>query len=73
MPTDKTFLIKLHKVIEITSKAKSTIYADMAAGKFPLPLKIGARSVAWRLSDIEAWIESQQQAQIRESYKLGES
>lgn len=64
MHKDTTILIKLHQVITISSKAKSTIYADMAAGKFPLPLKIGARAVAWRLSDIEDWILQQQKAQI---------
>lgn len=64
MLKDTTILIKLHQVITISSKAKSTIYADMAAGKFPLPLKIGARAVAWRLSDIEDWIEQQQKAEL---------
>ncbi|WP_232222319.1 helix-turn-helix transcriptional regulator [Thioalkalivibrio paradoxus] len=35
---------------------KATIYAAMAAGTFPRPVRIGSRAVAWRSSDIAAWI-----------------
>jgi len=27
-------------------------------GEFPAPVKLGARAVGWRRSDIEAWLES---------------
>ena len=36
----------------------STIYAYMAAGKFPKPIKIGRRAVGWLESDIIDWIEN---------------
>jgi len=36
----------------------STIYAMMAANKFPRPIKIGRRAVGWRNSDIQAWVRS---------------
>lgn len=32
----------------------------IAAGEFPAPLLLGARRVAWRDTDIEAWLESRQ-------------
>ena len=35
---------------------RSTIYREMRAGRFPLPLKIGERAVRWKLSEIEAWL-----------------
>ena len=36
----------------------STIYAMMAADKFPRPVKIGRRAVGWRNTDIQAWVRS---------------
>jgi predicted DNA-binding transcriptional regulator AlpA len=30
----------------------------MANGAFPKPVKLGAKAVAWRLSDILDWIDS---------------
>lgn len=42
----------------MTGKSRSSIYADIASNKFPKPILIGARSVAWRLSSIERWIQN---------------
>ena len=50
-------LIRRREVEAITAISRSTIYAWMAEGKFPEPVKLGARAVAWRLSDISAWID----------------
>ena len=33
-----------------------TIYTQMAQGKFPRPLRIGHRAVAWNEEDIEGWL-----------------
>jgi prophage regulatory protein len=44
-------------------KSSSSIYDDMKSGKFPKPLKIGKRSVAWKYSDIELWINSLESSQ----------
>lgn len=48
-------LILLPEVRLRTGKATSTIYAEMAAGTFPRPLKRGRQSV---------WVESEVQAVI---------
>lgn len=50
--------IRIAEVKEITSKSRSAIYADMAIGTFPQSILIGARSVAWATSDIEAWVKA---------------
>jgi prophage regulatory protein len=42
--------------------SKSTVYQHMANGTFPAPVRLSTRSVAWRLDDILAWIESRQSA-----------
>ncbi|NBY62749.1 MAG: AlpA family phage regulatory protein [Betaproteobacteria bacterium] len=53
-------LIKLPKVIEITGNSRSKIYADVKEGIFPAPLKTGKRAIAWKLSEIEGWVDSLQ-------------
>ena len=40
----------------------STIYAQMQAGDFPRPLRVGARAVRWPQSTIEAWLASRPRA-----------
>ncbi|WP_306132235.1 helix-turn-helix transcriptional regulator [Roseivivax marinus] len=40
----------------ITGLSRSTIYALMDKGKFPRPVKLGARIVAWPESCIDAWL-----------------
>ena len=41
-----------------TGLSRSTIYAYISQGKFPKPIHLGARSVGWLSTDIDAWIES---------------
>jgi prophage regulatory protein len=50
-------LLKLPEVREKTRKSTTRIYADMAAGKFPRPIKIGQRAVAWRERDVDRWLD----------------
>lgn len=35
--------------------SRSTIYEEMAAGRFPKPVKIGPRAVAWVDAELEDW------------------
>ncbi|MEE2651224.1 MAG: AlpA family transcriptional regulator [Pseudomonadota bacterium] len=49
-------LFRLKEVCRLTGLAKSTVYLQMQQGDFPRPVKIGERSVAWRGSDLEKWI-----------------
>ena len=41
---------------------RSSIYRGMRAGKFPEPIRIGARAVRWRESEILEFIESRPRA-----------
>ena len=51
-------LVRRRQVEQLVQLSRSTIYACVKAGTFPAPISIGARAVAWRLSDVEAWIEA---------------
>lgn len=49
-------LIKLKEVIAKTSICRTSIYSKIAEGKFPKPVKLGARASAWLESEIDQWI-----------------
>ena len=55
------------QVQAITHLSRSTIYVMMLEGTFPRPLKLGERRVAWRGSDLKAWLESRPVATIKEA------
>ena len=50
-------LIRLPQVLEIYPKSRSALYADMAAGKFPQSVSIGARAVAWDREKVLAKVD----------------
>lgn len=41
-----------------TGLSRSTIYAMMAEGTFPSPIKLGLRAVGWSETELAAWLES---------------
>ena len=48
MDTSRTLrVLRLRDVRARTGQATSTIYAAMAAGKFPRPIPLGERAVGW--------------------------
>lgn len=51
-------LIRAQVVRDRTGFGKSWIYSLIAAGKFPKPISLGDRAVAWLESDIDAWIQT---------------
>lgn len=50
-------LLRLPEVRARTGLPTSTLYAMMADGNFPRPVKLSARSVAWDESLVDRWIE----------------
>ncbi|QQN73139.1 AlpA family transcriptional regulator [Croceicoccus sp. YJ47] len=51
-------LLRRPEVEKETSLSRSTIYRQMNAGTFPKAIRVGANSVRWRESEIEAWKQS---------------
>lgn len=52
-----TVLVSLKRVRELTSLGKSTIYRMIAENRFPRPVKLSERRVAWRETDLINWLE----------------
>lgn len=46
-------LLRLPDVLAIFPVSRSTWYQGIKDGRYPLPVKIGVRASAWRVSDIE--------------------
>ena len=55
-PIDR--LLRRPEVEALTGMARATIYQQMATGRFPRPIKLGKRAVAWPQSVIDNWIET---------------
>lgn len=51
-------LLKLPDVVKAVSLSKASIYKLISKGKFPKPLKLSTRSVAWHIDDLNAWIDA---------------
>jgi prophage regulatory protein len=49
-------LLRLPSVENKTGLSKSEIYRRIKAGTFPVPIKLGARAVAWPAATIDAWV-----------------
>ena len=49
-------LLRIRKVREIVALSRTELYRRIRAGDFPVPIALGRRAVAWRDSDIQAWI-----------------
>jgi prophage regulatory protein len=58
-------LIRSNDVQARTGLPKSSLHNMARAGTFPAPLKLGARAVAWRASEVDAWIQSRQPKEVR--------
>ena len=54
--TARATLIRLEQVKARTCLSRSTIYAYMREGRFPEPIALSDRCVAWIESEIDAWI-----------------
>lgn len=56
MPAPSERMIRLPELRGLVGMSTTTIYARMAAGDFPRPVQMGAQAVAWRESQINAWM-----------------
>ena len=49
-------MLRRAEVETLTGLSRSTIYAQMRTGNFPLPVRLSLRAVRWRESEITAWL-----------------
>jgi prophage regulatory protein len=49
-------IIRLGEVKARTGRSRSSIYADIKAGRFVAPIRIGPRAVGWLEHEVDAWL-----------------
>jgi prophage regulatory protein len=54
--TPNDFFIRIEQAVTRSARARATIYKDIDNGVFPPQVEIGEKSVAWKNSEISAWI-----------------
>jgi prophage regulatory protein len=47
--------VRMAAVVRMTGLGRSTIYRLMAEDKFPSPVRLAKRAVAWRWVDLQQW------------------
>jgi len=57
--TEKHKFMDLPQVMEVIRASRSHIYALVAEGGFPPPIKIGPRLTRWVEAEVQAWMEEQ--------------
>ena len=53
-----TVLLNRQSVQTRTTLSRSSLYAMIAKGEFPAPIKISGRRVAWPETTVNDWIQS---------------
>lgn len=51
-------MMRFQSIKEATGLSKSHLYALIRRGEFPAPVRLSERAVAWRESDVTAWLDS---------------
>nr|WP_180722516.1 AlpA family phage regulatory protein [Paraburkholderia sp. PGU16] len=57
-PRPPAAIMRRVEVERETGLSRSTIYQRVKEGTFPPQLKIGPRSIGWRVADIESFLKS---------------
>ena len=50
-------LLKIQKVIELTTLSRSTIYRLVESGKFPRPVKLTTRTIGWVEEEVRDFLQ----------------
>ena len=56
--TTTAVFLRMPTVMRMTGLGRSTIYRLIADQKFPSPVRLGLRAVAWRRTDLDRWSEA---------------
>lgn len=58
MDTNESRLLRLPQVLNLIPVSRSAWWAGVKTGRFPRPVRLGPRTVAWRAEDVAALVEN---------------
>ncbi len=59
-PDEDQQILRRDEVLQLIGIARPTLYEWLRDGRFPQPIRLGARSIGWRRSDIRAWLHDKE-------------
>ncbi|WP_429283836.1 helix-turn-helix transcriptional regulator [Paraburkholderia sp. GAS41] len=60
MQIQHDFLLRLPEVLALIPVSRATWYAGVKSGRYPSPVSLGPRCVAWRASEIQRLVSQGQ-------------
>jgi prophage regulatory protein len=51
-------LIRIDEVLHICGLSRSSLYASIQKGEFPVQVKLSKKSSAWLYSEVQAWVNA---------------
>jgi len=64
-PSPHAALLTLSEVSVLVGLSQNTVRNYMKAGNFPASITSGTRTVRWKRSEVEAWMDSREQTSLR--------
>jgi prophage regulatory protein len=58
-------MLRLPSVLERVGVSRSTLWSWVREKRFPPPVRLGLRAVAWRSTEVDAWIASRTEARAQ--------
>jgi len=49
-------ILRLPEVLQATGLSRTTVYRLVRSGAFPQSVALTARTIGWRIDEVEAWI-----------------
>ena len=62
-------LLRTNDVLKQTSLSKATLYRMLGRGHFPVPVRLGGKTIGWWSHEVEAWLEGLPRSEGREIMK----
>jgi len=53
-------IVRPSEAVIITGRSLASIWRDEQAGKFPKRIRLGENAVGYRMSDLQAWLDSRE-------------
>jgi prophage regulatory protein len=55
-------ILRKRRVLSVIGMGNTWLNDSVKRKEFPAPVKLGARAIGWRRSDVEAWLADRQSA-----------
>lgn len=63
-------VIPLKELLAMLPFSKSTLYVELAAGRFPRPISLSRRARGWLAGDLKAWLGARARESAKSSTRL---